>query len=101
MRREFRHKLLRLLLHFRQMAGLRRPDEQNSLYFSQLAGNLGSRDGFARDCLLQGRVGKPSVPLEIGPWVQGRAPFVIRNKYTHASVRVPPRKTYVPSASSD
>ena len=34
--------------------------------FSQLAGNFGGfRDGFARDCLLQRRVNKLSVPLEM------------------------------------
>ena len=31
---------------------------------SLLAGNSAFRDGFARDCLLQRRVCKPSVPLE-------------------------------------
>jgi hypothetical protein len=44
------------------MSHARRPRRTKFPVFSQLAGNLASRDGFAQDCLLQRRVCELSVP---------------------------------------
>src|ERR1700731_931437 len=53
MRRELGRKPLNSAIDFEPIVALGGLDEQNSLYFPR---EFGSRDGFARDCLLHQRV---------------------------------------------
>src|ERR1700730_2905986 len=55
-RRELHRKPLNCLLDCEPTGAPRRPRRTKFPVFSQLAGNLGSRDEFAQDCLLQQRV---------------------------------------------
>src|ERR1700730_4421757 len=45
-----------MMLVFSTVDARRSPESMKFPVFSLLAGNFGFRDGFARDCLLQGRV---------------------------------------------
>jgi hypothetical protein len=65
MRRELARKGSDLMPIFGRDWRAAKPESMKFPVFSQLAGNLGFRDEFARDCPLQGRVHKPPVPPAI------------------------------------